>query len=309
MKKREEVYYGQKLEPAAGKILHGAGQSSHEFYNYYQALNTPPLIYMSYCGLRGDIEAFFDRLIAQLEQYPDRFLIPQIGLSMTKDGAPEEHYEHRVAAGAYDQQIEAFCKGLRRLGRPVFLRVGYEFNGHWNGYEAESYQLAWQRIATALWDHGLEEVALVWCYAPDDTESDVMSYYPGDEFVDWWSVDCLDAEHFTSRGTRTFVQEADQRGYPVMIGESTPRYVGVLDGLFCWNKWFIPYFRFMEKYPNVKAFCYISWDWVAYPQWKRWGNCRINDNPEVLELYQAELLKDRYLHASDEQTTREMLNL
>ena len=65
--------------------------------------------------------------------------------------------EAQVAAGAYDQQIANLVTGLQRLGLPVYLRIGYEFNGLiWNGYQPVPYQQAFVRITNALRAANLE---------------------------------------------------------------------------------------------------------------------------------------------------------
>ena len=305
-----EKYYGKLLEPRGTQILHGAGQSDDEFANYRTAvLPHRPLLYMTYCGLKRLSAEFFTILGNKLEQYAPDYLIPQIGLGMTHDGTPEEHYEHLVAEGQYDEQLEIFCRGLKALNRPALLRIGFEFSGQWNGYQAESYIAAWKRVVDALRAHELNEVATAWCYAPDSDNKDFMSYYPGDDYVDWWSIDTFSPEHFTAADSIAFMQESRQRGFPVLIGESTPRFVGVQDGTASWEQWFAKYFAFMREYPNVKAFSYISWDWASYPMWADWGNGRITDNAEVLAHYRRELADSRYLHADGEAEVRGMLGV
>src|SRR5260370_24453913 len=61
------------------------------------------------------------------------------------------------------------------------------------------------------------------------------------------------------------MHDALHHGYPVMIGESTTRWVGgVQGGEETWRTWFDPYFTFIRTWPTVKAFCYISWNWEQY---------------------------------------------
>ncbi len=302
--------WGRRLEPRGDRVIHGAGSRAAGLGRDTGVIGpTKPAVYMTYVGLKGDVSGYFTKLRAQLHEYKDTFLLPQIGLSMTTDGSPERHYEHEVAEGKYDDKIEILCQGLRDLRRPAFVRIGYEFNGGWNGYEPETYKAAWTRIVSAFRRHRLDEVAAVWCYAPDGREKDYRAYYPGDQHVDWWSVDCFSASHFSAKDTVAFVKEAAARGYPVMIGESTPRKVGVQDGDASWAKWFDPYFRFIRDYPSVKAFCYISWDWAKYPQWNDWGNGRIGDNPVVLGRFQREMTDALYLHGATERDLRRILGL
>jgi len=302
--------FGRRLEPPARRVLHGAGQSPDEFRKYWDAVSqTPPAIYMSYCGLKRYTLDFYARLRHELDSYEPHCVIPQIGLAMTHDGKPEGHYEHEVAAGRYDAQLDGFWEGLSGLRRPVFLRIGYEFNGHWNGYEPEPFKAAWRRVGKALRDHKLDEVATVWCYAPEGNNREYQAYYPGHDVVDWWAVDLFGIEQFDSERTRSFMEEAARRGFPVMIGESTPRRVGVLEGARSWEKWFARYFRFIREHPHVKAFCYISWDWGKYPKWQDWGECRIHVNGEVLERYRRELADGLYIHAQAEGPLRRAVGL
>jgi len=181
---------------------------------------------MYYVGLNnlGD-PGWSEGLIYQLDRYPDHMLMPQVGLSMTSDGAPETHYEDDVAAGLYDEQIGYLADGLKRVGRPVFLRIGYEFNGTtWNGYMPSSYISAFRRITDALRAEDVE-VATVWCYAVDGA-TNYMDYYPGDDRVDWWAIDPFSNYHFSNTTARSFMSDAHEAGKPVMIGETTPRNIG-----------------------------------------------------------------------------------
>ena len=152
-------------------------------------------------------------------------------------------YEQDVAAGLHDEQIENLVKSLRVYGRPVFLRIGYEFNGQWNGYEPEeSFVSAWRRIVDA-------------------------------------------------------VRAAAEQGKTVMIGVSTSRRVGVRDGAESWERWYAPYFELIRSQPGIKAFCYINRNWASFSMWSDWGDCRIEENPVVLERFHAEMSSPFYKHA------------
>jgi hypothetical protein len=216
------------------------------------------------------------------------------------------HYEQEVADGQLDAQIHALCEGLRLLQRPASIRIGFEFNGPWNGYEPQAYKAAWRRIVSTFRTSGLDEVAAVWCYCPPPSsrehphgrDRDYLAYYPGDDYVDWWSIDLFSAEDFRLDNTQAFLQDAQQHGFPVMIGESTPRWVGgVRAGEETWRSWFAPYFTFIHAWPAIKAFCYISWNWAEYPLWADWGDARIWINKAILQRYRQELADPVYRHA------------
>ncbi len=287
--------FGRKFEPRGDRVIHGAGQSPDAFDNYWNAIGpNKPALFMTYCGLNRISQAWFMRLAATLDRYPGT--MPQIGLSLGRDGRPEEHYEHRVAAGEFDEQIAVLCRGLKSLGRPVFLRIGYEFNGPWNGYAPETYIAAWRRLVNAFRERGVDNVATLWCFAPGGRPN-YMDFYPGDDYVDWWSIDLFSPRHFTAAITLRFTRDALEHKHPIIIGESTPRHVGVLEGEKSWETWFAPYFRYIRDNPHVKGFCYINWDWAKYPRWADWGDCRIERNEVVRARFEAEMRDPRYIHA------------
>jgi len=301
--------YGAELEPV-GRIINGAGQDLTAFNNYWNVMQqqSKPAIFMTYTNLKNIQSNWTNKLKKDLLSYGDKFIIPQIGLSMTEDGNPSAHYEDDVAAGLYDAEIQNFIDGLRNLAIPVYLRIGYEFNGvSWNGYLPESYKSAFTRITNMIRNNNLE-VATVWCFAMDGVMN-YMDYYPGDAEVDWWAIDIFSVNHFTDPNSSRFVDSAHTHQKPVMIGETTPRYVGVLNGQQSWNDWFVPFFNFIHNKPNVKAFCYINWDWSKYPQWQNWGDARLEANSIVGGNFTSEMNSAEYLHSSQENIFRKTFGM
>jgi len=126
-------------------------------------------------------------------------------------------------------------------------------------------------------------------------------YYPGDDYVDWFGIDVFYARHITGKykPVEDFLKLAKKHKKPVMIGESTAAGVGVLDGEKSWSDWFKPYFELIKNHKQIKAFCYINWDWVLDKHWGSpgtWGNCRIEENEIVRKRFVEELKKEKYLH-------------
>ncbi|MFP4510135.1 MAG: glycosyl hydrolase [Spirochaetaceae bacterium] len=294
---QDSVYFNRRFEPEAGRILHGAGQSPEAFVEYVEALGAEytPLLYMLYTGLRGDPSRLEAKLREMDALLPVR-LVPQIGLSMTVDGTPEKHYEHRVAEGLHDTELRALCLILRDFKRPVFVRLGYEFNGRWNGYEPESYIRAWRHVVTTLQEQGADNVATVWCFAPGG-DPDYVKWYPGDEYIDWWAIDLFSPEHFELPETRRFMADALERRFPVLIGESTPRYVGCTDSDLAIERWFEPYRRFLQENPHCKGTGYINWNWASYPMWSDWGDCRLTASEAVQDWYRTLVSHHAFVHA------------
>jgi hypothetical protein len=250
---------------------------------------------MTYTSARQTAEGhtrFMARLEDHLRGHPALDLMPQIGLGMTQDGSPEKHYEFEVAAGMHDDALDRLFDGFADLGRPFFVRIGYECNGPWNGYPPASYVDAFRHVTERLRAHGAP-AATVWCVEPHDIDQ-VMDWYPGDDVVDWWSVDWFDPGHM--RESRDFLRQADAHGKPVMIGESSPRRLGTTDPEERWRLWYEPYFHTIRNTPGIKAFCYINWDWTGYPMWQDWGDSRLEASRLLAERWTREMDCPLYLH-------------
>lgn len=292
--------YGARLEPLG--ILHGIGQSEASFTRYcFEMAPVYPRVKMAYAGLNGMTRSRSDRMLRywrdMLDAQPWENAL-QIGLGMGYDGNPEKHYEQDVAKGEYDEQIEVFWELLAALEVPIYLRIGFEFNGRWNGYEPDSYIEAFRRLAAGRGDL---PVANVWC-ASVEGHMNPFDFYPGDDVVDWWGNDYFDVEHFEDEVAQRLLDEAHRHGKPVMIGESTPRHVGVLDGQGSWDRWFEPYFQLMANNPGIKLFSYINWDWQGrragdISDWSDWGNGRLECNEAVLEHWKGEMANPIFEHA------------
>jgi hypothetical protein len=136
-------------------IMHGAGQDPDSFRAYWEFMpnDTKPLLFMTYTSLNAssqtEVNMYFAAVEAECASYGDEhFVMPQIGLSMSAGG---KGYDGVVAAGLMDEQIGWLASALQNvLQRPAYVRIGYEFNGQWNGYTPGSYVKAFERVAKAI---------------------------------------------------------------------------------------------------------------------------------------------------------------
>jgi hypothetical protein len=137
-----------------------------------------------------------------------------------------------------------------------------------------------------------------------DASSDRLDWhpwYPGDDVVDWWGVNIFDGHRFasshvmglvaislelysaaTSNYVTAFVNESSWRGFPVMLGESTPRKIGSTQGKTSWDTWYQPYFDLINNNPaTIKAFCCT---WIPTPVLQCVTYCALRHRSQ-LELY------------------------
>ncbi|NRT16425.1 hypothetical protein HNP99_002792 [Flavobacterium sp. 28A] len=306
-KKGNREFYHAKYEPENG-IYHGAGQDKKGFNDYVNAVghHKTPAIYMTYVNITSPvkrIESWGKGLKQVLDSLP-KGMIPQIGLGFTGGKDTGAGLDKEVASGKYDKQLQAFYKVLLELDRPSFTRIGYEFEGDWNGYSPESYKKVFITISKAFKEKNIKS-ATVWCSGGGSADfistKKLMEYYPGDQYVDWWCIDIFSPEEFDNIGLQNFFDGAHKHKKPVMIGDCTPRFVGVMDGEVSWDKWFKPFFKMLYDNPGIKAFCYINWDWEYWSNrngfpWHDWKDARIEKNPFVLEAYKKEMESPLFIH-------------
>lgn len=266
---------------------------------------TRPMMFMQYYAPTWPIENYapwFVQFKAHLDRIsPDQYVGVQMALWTSG-------MDDKINSGEYDAQIDALVAGFKSVGRPVWLRIGYEFNGPWNKHEPAGFIKSWTRITKKLradpWTN--KWVATVWDYTADAPspkgEMDyAWQYYPGDEWVDWAGVNLFSGVASPSSSwVAAFIKRAEERNLPIMFGESTPR-----QAAGSWG-WYADYFAAIRSSPNVRAACYINWDWFP----SNWGNTRI-ESSGVGAHYQAALAKEEYnfFHATDRDATLKRLGL
>jgi len=246
------------------------------------------------------IDTLIDKLPKRIKELQEISydLIPQIGLTFVSKTKGNQCKE--IILGQYDKEINFLINYLKEIKTPVFIRLGYEFNEP-GKYNAEDFILTWKYLVDLFKKNKVTNVAFVWCACTAFSRdlSQIMSYYPGDNYVDWFGNDLFSARHFKNNSdalTEEFAKEAETHKKPLMIGESSAARTGVEKGEESWQEWFNPYFKWINTHNVVKAFCYINWDWAK--DWKQpeWGNCRIEENEVISKKYAEEMKNKRYLH-------------
>ena len=285
--------YKAKFEPRGTKVIHGAGQSLEMFREYWQAVeDRKPIIYMTYIKIQK-LDKWLKKIKKEVKEFPN--LILQIGLNFrveSKDKTKE------IAAGKYDKEFDKLLQFIKKFENPVFIRIGYEFDKS-GKYDAKNFVKAWRHFVNKYRKEKVLNIANVWCACPYKGTASVEPYYPGDEYVDWFGIDVFAVKNFANNSaqqTEKFLKLSEEHRKPVMVGESSPARTGVDKGQKSWNEWFKPYFKWIEDHPNIKAFCYINWDWSK--DWKQpeWLNGRIHENKIVRKNFVKELSQRRYIH-------------
>lgn len=233
---------------------------------------------------------------------------PDFQHSLVSIGLSLVDHEKAVAKGDRDHLIRELGEWIKGLGRrPVFLRIGYEFDGwDWNHYKKKHYLAAWQRIHSIFSEMEVENVAFVWQSKGTGSNQEVLEeWYPGDELVDWCGYS------YFGGPDQEMIVFARKHGKPVFIAEATP--VFEMDGLYfdtrltnpkiakhAWEQWFVPFFETLHKNADViKAFSYINVNWSAQAMWVtnptfQQVDSRIQVSELISERWKAEVAKPSY---------------
>ncbi|NLS11686.1 hypothetical protein HGP28_02125 [Vibrio sp. SM6] len=188
----------------------------------------------------------------------------------------------KVNSGELDANIVKFAQWMAQSERKIYLRIGYEFEGAWNGYAPESYKKAFRRIVDGLRKEGVSNVEFVWQSSGYEEErDDLLQYYPGDNYVDWIAYSYFN--HDPKEAGKEMLRLAREKGKPVMIAELTPRGANLMldDGKELWDSWFVPFLQHLEDNQDVIGIiAYINALWDEQPMWKGqgWGDTRLQSN-------------------------------
>ncbi len=227
-----------------------------------------------------------------------------------------------VVTGRWDSQIDQLAQTFKQYESiKWFVRIGYEVNTNLFGNQPEPYVSAYNYIAQRIRVHNqVSNVAFV--YHPVRGENDVLTLYPGDEYVDWVGISIFNHDacvptweavqggppfhnpgcNFSATGhadenTEKFMTWANNVvKKPIIIGEAAcqtdennqmnfDHYKTYFDNVF----WMI------ENY-DVGAFVYINSHWTQHNWATHWGDSRIQRLPQVQDLWMEEICKERYIH-------------
>lgn len=203
-----------------------------------------------------------------------------------------------VLNGLRNTEITNLANWIKQQNpRPVFLRIGYEFNYPSNNYPAAQYISAWKYIVDRFRAINVPNVAFVWqSDGGNASESTLMQWYPGDTYVDWVAI-----SYFRSY-SGSMPQLARNRKKPMMIAESTPMAdLKTIDGNTAWNSFYAPFFSFVKSNNDViKAVAYINQNWDAQSMWQGqgFGDSRVQVNAIVKQKWLAEVSTSFWLNAS-----------
>lgn len=273
----------------------------------------------SSCCLHG-LESAIDYGAGTIDATTQMELVPN---SMLVLGVCIKNALEDIVMRRCDKSIDKLGDWIRKVSRPVFLRIGYEFDGAWNNYDPELYKLAFKWIVSRLRFKGVHNFVSVWQsathYTPIENgrpkiDRSFMNWWPGTDVVDWMGTSYF---NFDRRIHDAFLNFARSKGKPVMIAEASPqgydlelgmtldvftnRRLSVeLTGKEIWIRWFKPFFRYINDNRDViRAVAYINTSWKTQQMWNTgengfWGDSRIQADAYIKEKFVKELSNESH---------------
>ncbi|MFR9778976.1 PA14 domain-containing protein [Micromonospora sp. MS34] len=302
-------YYKGKFAPPDGKALMVVGQDLGGIKGYVQGGLPAPGGTTTYCdiaeanqpyilyGCREDTVVDYGagpvNAYDNLSDYPNSALV--MGLYIVDNSG--QNLNH-IVDGTSDQYIDNLGKLFKDDGRPVYLRIGYEFDGPWNHYDPTGYQAAFKHIVDRFRARGVDNVAYVWQAATYVSTTNIEQWYPGDDYVDWTGVSYF--QYFPAPYDQ-MLAFSRAHNKPMLVAESSPQgydldartnfWNGKVTDEDIWYGWFDGFFNWVhENRDVVRAVAYINTEWNAQPMWGAlWGDTRVEINPYVQNKWIEEL--------------------
>jgi hypothetical protein len=310
-------YDQSKFVPESNKTLLIMGQTVEGISDYLSAFPDEPLpagwsAYWGVTEFTGIKERFTNETGSSQhhQMLVDQFPNAVIHSAMWMVG--NWNIARNTANGLYDKVLKKYARWAKSIKRPIYLRIGYEFDGPHNQLEPKEYLAAYKHVVDLLRKEGVNNIALVWhsYAAPTYKGYDLTAWYPGDEYVDWVDISVFGQAYSKDSfgaDTNRVLQFAKAHKKPVMIAESRPIRGIAENNTVSWNEWFVPFFNFIYR-KNIKAVCLINENWqdLNIPGIDEWKDGRLSNNKIVSRAWFEETQSDYFLKSS--QKLYEQLN-
>jgi len=216
---------------------------------------------------------------------PDRVALPAGAVLMLSWRGT---FYRSINDGSADAMIVRDARALVRYRLPVFLRWGWEMDGHWydwsgasNNQDPAGYVAAWRHLHDLFAAQGATNVAWVW--SPNSRANPLVAwnatgnYYPGDSYVDWVGL----SGYSYGRESPQYLFGTIVAGYggrkPIMIAET-----GVSDsGGTTKPDWIAALGAWIAAHPAVGALVWFDTDAGGGTNW------RIDTSAAAIAAYRA----------------------
>lgn len=304
-------YEGSKFVPPAGKTLLIMGQTVERITEYMDHFQDRPIPggWSAYWGIpefKGVTETHKNESGSSQnhQMLIDNFPNTVVQSAMWMVG--KWNIAKFTANGDFDRIVKKYSAWAKSANRPIYLRIGYEFDGPHNELEPKEFIKAYRHIVDLIRKKRVDNIAFVWhSYASEPfNDHSLSAWYPGDDYVDWVAISVFGhAYNGVDFGPycNDVLKFAKQHKKPVMIAESNPIKGIDSKSVDVWDQWFVNFFSFTYQ-NNIKAISFINEDWprTRISGISKWKDSRLYNNEHVSRAWFEETNKDRYLKQSPE---------
>lgn len=205
--------------------------------------------------------------------------------------------------------LDKTAKEAGELNIPMFIQF-YPYSSNDN-YKAEDY-IDFYRKAYALFKKYAPNAAFIWGVSDEDVYN-CLSYYPGDSYIDWVSLNIVQKiDEFGGELYRPILKDIDffyysfQKKKPIMISNFSVSHYSTENVQYYTNEAAAEinkiYKNIAEKYPRIKAIIYKSYNEIDSKETaedegeKTYNNFLLEDEEFILDSYRDGISKDRYIN-------------
>jgi len=303
------TYEKTRFVPPADKALLILGQSKTNINEYREATDSNPGGWSAYWAVTEFLGFNGPWVTVSGDTQDHKFLVNRFD-NMAVHSAMWMVGKWNVAKstlfGKNDKVLKKYAKWAKSVDRPIYLRVGYEFDGPHNEFEPDEYVKVYRYVVDFMRSEGVTNVAYVWhsYAAPPYKGYPISDWYPGDDYVDWVAISVFGQGYedlSNHKETNNVLNFAREKRKPVMIAESNPVFGIESESTEVWDTWFVNFFSFCYE-KNIKAIAFINENWpiLNIEGIREWKDARLTNNEEVMKNWLEETNKDRYLKQSPE---------
>lgn len=248
--------------PVNSKILLFIGQDNETINDYTSEVQSPLTGFTLYTSIGGDLNGVENEIDMGAGRIYFRELLvkhPNAALSIGVWMGNTIRQERAFFSNKKKNYIRVIKKLIAMAQenelmkhRQIFLRLAYEFDASWNGYNSEDVKEAFIIAKKLIKKAGATNIALVWQSASypalEYSDKKLEGMYPGDEYVDWVGISvfnldpayeklwaCADPvlkEKTPSEIYNLHLDFSRRHNKPVMIAESSPQGFNINEGTY-----------------------------------------------------------------------------
>ena len=290
----------RRLAPRHG-VLFGAHVSPR--WGLYQGPSVRK--YEDMIGRKFDIvnryHAFSYRDMTTEKSMASEGRIPMISWKALDGFSPNSNRAREIAAGNADEGIRKFARAVKRVRRPVFIRMWWEFTQapgriQFIG-EPREFKRAWRHVVGIFRHMGVHNAKFVWDpQAAAFCNGRAQSFYPGNRWVDWIGGSAVPVDNFRSfrQLFECFYKFGKHHPKPLMAWSSVIEKPGDPYWKAGWMRGVKR--TIQHRWPRLKAFVYMHSDYTHTNYWA-------DTTQQSMDRY-IDIGCSNYFNPNDRRTTR-----